>query len=148
MRHHIRSTSVCVLIFCILYMTIATVYATDESNNGISPYASNYIRSDYAYAEPGTGSVAIHFNITATGKMSSLGASKIKLYTYDGTCVKTYYASSTSGMLGSGQYAFSGIITYYGAKSGTTYYAVVTFKASDSTGGDSSTYTTNYATVK
>lgn len=149
MKNKIRHLIAAFLVVCIMCTTAAPVLASGDYDDEISTQASRYIISTYAYAETGssTGTINIQFNISANGKMTSLGASKIQIYNTSGTCVKTFYASSTSGMLGSNRYAFSSYVTYSG-KSGSKYYAVVTFKASDSSGGDSCTYTTEYATAK
>ena len=80
--------------------------------------------------------------------MTSLGAMKIQIYDANGTCVKTFNSYDTSGMLGSNRYAYASSVTYTGAKSGAYYYAVVKFKASNSSGGDSCTYTTPSAAAK
>lgn len=143
---HIAALFLSILILC---TTIVPVFAED-SNGGISPQASNYINSYTAYVEAGStsGSLKVQFSITATGKMTSLGASKIQIYNSSGTCVKTFYATSTTGMLASNRYAYASSVTYTGATSGSKYYAVVTFKASNSSGGDSGTYTTSYGKAK
>lgn len=143
---HITALFLSILILC---TTIAPVFAED-SNGGISPQASNYISSYSAYVEAGstTGSLKVQFNITATGKMTSLGASKIQIYNSSGTCVKTFYSTSTTGMMASNRFSYSSSVTYTGATSGAKYYAVITFKASNSSGGDSGTYTTSYGKAK
>lgn len=143
---HIAALFLSVLILC---TTIAPVFAGD-SDSEISTQASKYINAYSAYVEAGStsGSLNVQFNITATGKMTSLGASKIQIYNSSGTCVKTFYATSTTGMLASNRYSYASSVTYTGATSGAKYYAIVTFKASDSTGGDSGTYTTPYGKAK
>lgn len=135
-----------ILVLATLCTMMMPVFAAN-TDPGISPQASYYITSVSASSYGGTGSVKITFNITATGKMTSLGAQKVKIYNSSGTCVKTFDGYTTTGMLGSG-YAYSSSVTYTGATSGAKYYAVVTFKASNSSGGDSTTYTTAYATAK
>ena len=143
---HIAALFLSILILC---TTIAPVFAED-SNGGVSTQASSYISSYSAYVEAGStsGSLKVQFSITATGKMTSLGASKIQIYNSSGNCVKTFYATSTTGMLASNRYAYSSSVTYTGATSGSKYYAIVTFKASNSSGGDSGTYTTSYGKAK
>lgn len=150
MKRTIRHLISFILIVCILCTAVVPAFADDDYNDDISTYASLYISSTKAYVEAGstTGSLKVQFNITGTGKMTSLGAKKIQIYDANGTCVKTFNSYDTSGMLGSNRYFYASSVTYTGAKSGAYYYAVVTFKASDSSGGDSCTYTTKSAAAK
>lgn len=137
-----------VVIMSLLVQTIP-VYAIDQScDSEISTQASYYITSYSAGITGGSGSVTVDFDITGTGWMTSIGASRIDIYTAAGTVVKSFYATSTDGMLSTNRSVHFGTVTYNGAKSGTKYYAVVTFKASNSSGGDSRTFTTGYATAK
>ena len=150
MKNRIRHMIAVILIVCITCTTVAPVFAAEDYNDAISTQASSYIAAVSAYVEAGstTGSLNVQFNITGNGKMTSLGAMKIQVYTANGTCVKTFNYYDTSGMMGSNQFAFAGHVTYTGAKSGAYYYAVVKFKASNSSGGDSYTYTTKSAAAK
>ena len=141
--HRLIAMIVVLAALCSMMMPVSAA----NTDPGISPQASYYITSVYAYVTGGTGSITVTFNMTATGKMTSLGAQYIEIYNSSGTLVKTYSGYTTAGMLSSG-YSYSNSITYNGATSGVRYYAVVTFKASNSTGGDSDTYTTGYATAK
>lgn len=139
-----------ILIACILCTTVIPAFADNDNNDTITPRASLYIASVKAYVEAGstTGSLNIRFNITGNGKMTSLGAMKIQVYDANGTCVKTFNYYDTSGMMGSNQFAYASYVTYTGAKSGAYYHAVVKFKASNSTGGDSCIFTTKSAAAK
>lgn len=136
-----------IVVIATLCTIMVPVFAADD-DSGLSPQASYYINSYWASASGGPGSIKVSFGIVATGKMTSLGAMKIQILNSSGTVVKTFYASETSGMLASNRYSYSSSVTYYGATSGAKYYAVVTFKASNSSGGDSGTYTTGYATAQ
>lgn len=140
-----RLIAVTVILVTLCTMMMPAFAANTDP--GVSPQASYYITSDWASVSGGTGSITVSFSISATGKMTSLGAQYIDIYNASGTCVKTFKSSTTSGMLTSG-YSHSSSVTYTGATSGARYYAVVTFKASNSSGGDSTTYTTGYATAK
>lgn len=150
MKHKISHLIVFALITCIMCTILVPAFATDDSDDGPSTRASLYINAARAYVDAGssTGSLKVYFSITSRGKMSSIGATKIQIYNTSGTCVKTFNANSTNGMLGSDRYSYSNSVTYTGAKSGDYYYAVVTFKASDSSGGDSCTYVTASAAAK
>lgn len=136
-----------IVVLAVLSSMMMPVFAAD-TDSGISPQASYYINSYWASSTGGTGSITINFGIVATGIMTSLGAQSVHIYNANGTLVKSFYSSTTSGMLGSNRASYSSSVTYNGATSGAKYYAVVTLKASNSTGGDSGTYTTSYATAK
>lgn len=136
-----------VVVLAVLCSMMIPVFATD-ADSGIDPQASYYINSVYAYVTGGSRSITVNFSITATGQMTSLGAQRIEIYDYSNTLVKTYYGTTTEGMLASNRYSYSGSVTYGDARTGAKYYAVVTLKASNSSGGDSDTYTTGYATAK
>lgn len=135
------------IVLTILCTMTAPVFASD-GDAGISPQASYYISVVSASASGGSRSIKVNFNITATGWMTSIGASKIEIYDYSDTLVKTYYGASTAGLLASNRTSYSGSVTYGDARTGAKYYAVVTFKAANSYGGDSDTYVTGYATAK
>ena len=142
--HRLIAATIVLAVLCSLMMPVLAV----NTDSGISPQASYYITSDYAYVTGGTGSITVSFNITATGWMTSLGAQYIEIYNSSGTLVKTYNGYTTAGMLASNRTSYSSSVTYNGATKGTRYYAVVTFEAANSSGGDSTTYTTGYATAK
>ena len=147
MRTKLHRLTAVIVVLAVLSSMMMPVFATN-ADSGISPQASYYITSDYAFVSGGSRSITVHFNITATGMMTSLGASKVDIYDYSDTLVKTFYATTTSGMLASNRTSYSSTVTYGDARTGAKYYAVVTFKASNSSGGDSTTYTTSYATAK
>ena len=150
MKHKISHLIVFALITCIMCTILVPAFATDDSDDGPSTRASLYINAARAYVDAGssTGSLKVYFSITSRGKMSSLGAMKIQVYDANGTCVKTFNYYDTSGMMGSNQFAYASYVTYTGAKSGAYYHAVVKFKASNSTGGDSCIFTTKSAAAK
>lgn len=147
MRTKAHRLTAVVVVLVVLCSMIMPVFA-ENTDSGISPQASYYINAVSASASGGTGSITISFNITATGKMTSLGAQSVLIYNSSGTLVKSFYATSTTGMLASDRFSYASSVTYSGATTGARYYAVVTFKASNSSGGDSTTYTTSYATAK
>ena len=147
MRTKVNRFIAVVIVLATLSSMMVSAFASD-TDTGIAPHASYYISSVYAYSSGGTGSITVHFNIVPTGKMTTLGATKVQIYNYNDTLVKTFYSSSTSGMLASNVYAHSSSVTYYGATSGAKYYAIVYFEASNSSGGDSDYYVTAYATAK
>ena len=78
--------------------------------------------------------------------MSTLGASAIRIYKSDGTYVTRILGTTSNGLLKNNAASLSGSYTYQGS-SGTSYYAVVTFTASNSSGSDSRMITTSTKTA-
>ena len=77
--------------------------------------------------------------------MKTIGIKSVKIYTSSGTNVATY-SYTTDGyeyLMGSD----TGRKTAYTGVSGRSYYAVVTFYASDGSGSDSRTHTTKTITL-
>lgn len=138
-----------VMVFIISIISSLT-YSTFASNDNPSkaPQASAYINSVWATASGDIGSVKITFSITATDDMSSLGVTAIEIKDSSNNTVRTFKSSSTGGLMGYNDTYFSGSKTWYGATSGCKYYAVVYFKASDSSGYDTTSYTTGYCTAR
>lgn len=111
--------------------------------------ASNYFMSSSAYFNVLSGSkFEIWFDVTATGLMDELGASKIELErSSDGvnwTTVKTFYKANNPSMMDpddvSGSY--SGYVTYTYA-SGYYYSATVTLYAKQGNGTGTMEITTS-----
>lgn len=137
------------LVLATLCSVTMPVFASDRSGDSdVSVHASEYLNAYSAGITAGTGSVTVSFSVTATGYMTSLGASRIDIYTSSGSLAKTFYGSTTNGMLVSNKSIHAASMTYSAAKSGTKYYAVVTVKASNANGGDSRSVTSGYATAK
>lgn len=127
-----RKLIICAMIICII---ATSVYGTINS--------SAYIMSTSASATQGssTGQIKVHYSITGTTTMTTLGASKIEVYKSNGTLYKTITGSFANGLLkqngivASGTYAISCV-------SGTSYYCRVTLYAGNNSGSDSRTITT------
>ena len=138
--------------FLILLLVIVTVSSMGAPAmaamppDSDAPQSSAYISAVYASASAGSSSVSVSLYIAATGKMTSLGSTTIVLYTSGGSYVgkKTY--TSYPAMLGYNKSYHSDTETFYNLSSGK-YYAIVYFKASNSSGYDTTSYTTSYATV-
>lgn len=127
-----------ILALILIFSLCATAFAEE-----IMPLANAYINSKTgSISRHGDGTIDIYFYVCATGKMSSLGASKIELYKADGSLMKTFYSSSYSNMLTSNDYAYGSSVSYSG-KEGESYYAVITFYASCDDGSSTATYTTS-----
>ena len=135
------------LVISVFFSLMSPTYAIDFDNYN-SARSSAYINAVWASASGDIGSVKVSFSITATGKMNSLGATIIEIKDSSGTTVRTFKSSSTGGLMGSNATYYSSSKTWYGATSGCKYYAVVYFKASDSSGYDTTSYTTGYCTAR
>lgn len=106
--------------------------------------ASDYIRNCSAHVSAaGSGKVTVSFSITGTSTMTSIGATKIEIKNSSGTTIKTYLNTDVgcSSMMGSNRTTYSSSVTYQGV-AGVTYYAVVYFKAGNSSGSDTDSVTT------
>lgn len=122
----------------VLTMCISTMVIAAEARS------SDYIVSRYASVTgTGGGKITVNFDITATGRMTTIGATKIEIKSSSGSTLKTYKCTDTGYeyMMGSNRTVYSGSVTYQ-AVSGNSYYAVVYFKAGNSSGSDTGTYTT------
>ena len=143
MKAMFRRIIVMMLVVSTIMCMIVPASAAN-SNSDVSPAASAYINGVWAEAVGSDGDVRVNFSISATGTMTSLGASKIQIKDSSDTIVKTFYASTSGGMTGYSRSSYSSHVIWYDATPGAKYYAVVYFQATNSSGGDSSTYTTTY----
>jgi len=117
---------VLVLVFCLTPIASASVLASDFIySSSISAVAT------------GSGKVDFKFSITATGKMTEIGVTKIEVKNSSGVTVKTFRNTDRdySFMIGTNKTTHSGTVTYQGV-SGNKYYAIAYFKAANSTGSD------------
>lgn len=129
-----------ILVFVII---MATVVGTTGSAFAVLD-ASYYIHSKSAdVTAEGNGKVKVTFAITGTGIMDVLGASSITVYGSDGSSkTYTYTMSGYENMMGGNVILYSSSITHRGT-AGVSYYAVVTFYAEDSDGGNDSVHYTS-----
>jgi hypothetical protein len=114
-----------------------------------APEASDYIDYYSASISKSSTTMTVNFSIYATGTMTSLGASTIRIYSKSGsasTLVSTLSSSTTTGMLKSNSAYHSSSVQCSGT-AGTQYYAVVTFYAADSSGSETKSYTTGTVTL-
>lgn len=137
-----RLISMLLAITTVLCMIVPASAANNESE--ISPAASAYINTVWAEAVGSSGTVRVNFSISATGTMTSLGASYIEICNSSGTPVKAFYPSTTGGMTGYSSSSYSSHVTWYNATPGAKYYAVVYYQATNSSGHDTSSYVTAY----
>lgn len=145
MKKHILRIAIFALVFSFVLSPMAALAAQGEDT--VTPRSSYYISATYASISGGSGSITVDFDITAKRPMTTIGATKVEICNSSGTVVKTFYSSSTSGMLSSGRSYYASDVTWNYATSGKKYYAIVYFKAGDSTGSDTATYVTGYATA-
>lgn len=135
-----------VLLVFALTLAMQPVVLAARGEDTVNPTASTCIASSSASISAYKGTVTVSFSITGTGKMTSLGATKVQIKDSSGSVVKTFYSSTTSGMMGYNKTYHSGSVTYSGS-TGTKYYAVVSFKAANATDSDTTTRTTGYTTA-
>jgi len=107
-----------------------------------SIYISNYLAG---MTTGSYGSVSVSYQITGVSTMDEIGSPKIEIYE-NGTLVKTYLYTNTTGMMSYNKIIHSGVITYSGT-AGKKYYAYVTFKAGKNGGWDNRTLATNTVTA-
>lgn len=136
MKSKIVSTIALVLalVMCIAPMASAAVYA------------SNYINfSGATINKVGIGKVKISFEVTGAFGVNEAGAKKVVVYeSPDGstwTAKKTFYSSTTPGMITYGSKNATSSVTYSG-RSGYYYYAEVTVYAGISGTGDTDLHVT------
>lgn len=133
-QHSLRTLAI--LLVLALCISPLTIFAEAR--------ASDYINSRYAStSKDSTGKVTVYFDITATGRMTEIGATKVEIKNTHNTTVKTfnYTDKGNEHMMGSNRTFYASSVTYQGL-SGSAYYAVVYFKAGNSSGSDTRTYTT------
>ena len=108
---------------------------------------SQYINSYSASMTAGSnGNVTIWFQISGTGTMDQIGSTTIEIYE-NGTRVRIYQHTSTSGMMAYNKLGHSGSITYSGVV-GRQYRAHVTFQAGKNGGWDNRSVNSNIVTAK
>lgn len=139
MKKQFTRTLIIILVIAIGFTTMAIAAETR---------ASSFIRYSSASASASSnGVITISFSITGTGTMTEIGATKIELKNSSGTILKTYYCSAFQTMMGYNRNVYASSVTYPGVI-GTSYYAVVYFKAANSSGGDTAAVTTYLVTAK
>lgn len=127
-------------------LSASVMVSASNSDKTVLPLASSYIASVGASISGSDGTITVSFDIFGTGKMSSIGATKVQIKNSNGTTVKTFYSSSTADMIGYNRISYASSVSYPGTV-GQKYYAVVYFKAANSSGSDTTSYTTGYATA-
>lgn len=146
MKKFLRRTA---LFFSILFLFSTVAFASEQ----ITIRASSYITKTVAEISANSGSqLSISFSIQGTRRMSELGATTIYLYEDDGyssKIVKTYRSTDSNypDMMAENTFYHGSNVTYDGI-AGNKYYAVVNFKAGDSTGSDTTSGQTATVTAR
>ena len=129
------------LVFVVVLSFALPTFASDADEQ---QRASDYISYVYAYTSINNGYVKVYFAITGTGTMTSLGATEIFIYDSDDDLVAMLDSSNTSGLMGYNRGYYSNTVTGLSAVSGEHYYAIVGFKAANSSGYDTTAYATDW----
>lgn len=141
--------SITLLLVCIFSLQI-TAYAAED--NSISPLTNEYITRTWATVERGSdGLLNIAFDITGKGKMDEIGATSAYLYEVIGdssriVAVYSYLNPDYADMMGSNSTYHAGNLPYSGTP-GHRYYATVFFRAGNSSGSGTTSYTTSTVTA-
>lgn len=135
-----------ILSFALILSMGLSGIAGAASGTEAAPCSSEYIESAIASISKSGNTLYVTFTVLGTGTMTTLGASSVKIYTSGGSLVKTFWGSSTPSLQGSNQKSYTGSVSYEGT-SGTTYYAVVTAYAKNSSGSDTLKRTTASITL-
>lgn len=138
-----RFISMLLLAACLLSMV-------SVSAQGITPYASDQLNAyDATIVACGGGVLAIEFSVEGTGRMKSIGASKIRVYEQygtDGWMLAETFTKNDTGMTTSDRNAY-GTTMYFNGDPGTYYKIEVTIFATDYDGITDSRTMTRYKTA-
>lgn len=131
---------------CSLFLAVVLAIGCLCIPASAASHASEYLKFYEATLSSGgsSGELRLNFDVTATGKMTTLGVEKITLYKVNGTQADTITGTTKNGLLTSSLSRYKSSYTIKGTP-GTSYYAVVTFYAGDGSGSDSKEYTTGTA---
>lgn len=111
--------------------------------------ASDYIKScSIITSASGTGKIDFKFSVIGTGTMTEIGSTKIEVKNASGLTVKTFRYTDVgySYMMSGNKTIHSGTVTFSGV-TGNKYYAVAYFKAGNSSGSDTDSATSSFATA-
>ncbi len=142
MKEAVRRFLALTLVFVVVLSFVLPTFAFSDVDE--QQRASNYISYVYAHTSINNGYVKVYFAITGTGTMDSLGATAILIYDSDDDCVACLDSSNTSGLMGYNRGYYSNTVTGPIAVSGEHYYAIVGFKAANSSGYDTTAYATSW----
>lgn len=132
-----------------LFLLNTAAFASETDITRASSYIAN---SGAAISADADCQLRITFSIQGTARMSELGATTIYLYEDNGylsKLVKTYQSSDSnySNMMDANTFYHGSDVTYEGI-AGYKYYAIVNFKAGNSTGSDTTVGQTDVVTAR
>ena len=135
--------------FFALLLALSAVFSSPalaaSKGSDIVPHASYYLSSYDASCTSSGKTISIHYDVTATGTMSNVGAISAFLYESSNgtnfTCVRSYYAAIEGNMLKQNAAFYGKTLTYSGTV-GRYYYAIVNIYADNSSGSDVRAFTT------
>lgn len=139
MKKRVRLFSlIMIVIICLSFSSIAAELR-----------ASLYISRTAGYAVENDDGIEFGFTILGTGRMTNIGATKIEVKNSSGRIVATYRYTDDgySDMMGHDRTTYSSSIIYEDGTPGNEYCAVIYFKAQNSSGSDTDTLTTGWATA-
>lgn len=132
MKKFIKTFSLCLIIIAVI-STTAFAAAPDDP---VDPQSNSYIWTTTVGIVPlGSGKIEVDFSLTAMGKMTDLGATRVTIYDESGKSVKIYRYTDPGYdyMIGHNKYSHTATVTYQGV-SGQSYYAIVSFYAGNLNG--------------
>ena len=132
MKKILKSCSICLVIIAMISTTAFAAAPTDP----VDPQSNSYILITTVGIVPlGSGKIEVDFSLTAMGKMTDLGATRVTIYDESGKSVKIYRYTDPGYdyMIGHNKATHTATVTYQGV-SGQSYYAIVTFYAGNLNG--------------
>lgn len=141
MKKAIRLLALTLILVISLSIIACAAYEED-----FAPYTNAYIEAMTGALSKSGDTLYVTFTVEGTHSMTSIGASCIKIYTSNGTLVKTFWSAYNPSMLDHNTYSHTSTLSYDGTD-GTTYYAVITGYASYGGGSGTETYTTASLTL-
>jgi hypothetical protein len=133
-----------------IVIVVATIAAPSALALGVLK-ASDFFEAYSANITKSSTAMTISFDVGATGTMTTLGVSSIKIYTRSSSTaawslLATLTSPATTGLTGSNCSTYGSSVGYTGT-AGKQYYASVTFYAANSSGSGSRSHSTNTVTL-
>lgn len=129
MKRIIKTFSICLIMIA---MVSTTAFAAAPSDP-VDPQANSYIfKTTVGIVPMGGGKIEIDFSVTAMGKMTDVGATRVAIYKEGGTRVAEYWYTDPgyAYMMGHNRVSQTASVTYQGV-SRQRYYAIVSFYAGE-----------------
>jgi hypothetical protein len=143
-----KLTAIIAIILVVATMTAQSALAIGvlKASDFFDSYSANISKTSTT-----STTMKISFEVNATGTMTTLGASSIKIYVRNSSTdawslLTTLTSPTTTGLTGSNRSTYSSSANYTGT-AGKQYYASVTFYAVNSSGSGSLSHSTNTVTL-